>query len=623
MIMSILMKTKINLLWAMVLILSLFSCKDYFDPDLGVVLDDKDIFKEFNDYRTAGLGLYAIQQDLAEQIYILGEVRGDLVEITKNADRDLTEINNFSISPDNKYASPENFYKLIVNCNNLINKIVLKKPSVLDPKVLVDNYDKLYGEVQCMRAWAYFNAARIYGEIPYIYPNIQSMDDIEEYINTGKTVIAPEQIIFDLKGYYNDTLRNVSVVYNKIYLDLDAIVDSFSMILENNVKAVGIQYSIDNNDITWEVTTWSRASYHALLAQMYLFRGDYTKSMDHLNYFLYNNESNNSFIKYGLDTKFSNNNWKSIFTGLDNYEHIFTVWYSKNYRQQNNLQYFYSDQGGNQYMLKPTPRAVQYWEGTWDGFKILENTDDPSKTFTSVIGIPGDFYRGYGVSFNYIKNGVPMLLEDVELMLELKMEKRDREAQLMMAGVDTVVYKFSINKSDDDRDAYIPIYRAAGMHLYAAEIYAMWEFWHNTSNTVYAEISTGLTIVNNGYYAYNSKQKGVRGRVGFSNEDEELSVGNINYLFNPSTNEINGYIDLTNKSLEKQIYAVELILDERARELGFEGERFYDLMRVAKRTGNPAFLANKIAAKFNGSKAEEIRSLLMDENNWYVKFPGK
>ena len=193
----------------------------------------------------------------------------------------------------------------------------------------------------------------------------------------------------------------------------------------------------------------------------------------------------------------------------------------------------------------------------------------------------------------------------------------------MMAGVDTVVYKFSINKSDDDRDAYIPIYRAAGMHLYAAEIYAMWEFWHNTSNTVYAEISTGLTIVNNGYYAYNSKQKGVRGRVGFSNEDEELSVGNINYLFNPSTNEINGYIDLTNKSLEKQIYAVELILDERARELGFEGERFYDLMRVAKRTGNPAFLANKIAAKFNGSKAEEIRSLLMDENNWYVKFPGK
>ncbi len=616
------MKTKIYLFSALLLILPLNACKDFFNPDLGIVLDDEEIFKEFNDYRTAGLGLYAIQQELAEQIYILGEVRGDLIEITPNADRDLSEVNDFNVSPDNKYASPENFYKLIVNCNNLINKIVKKKPSVLIPGVAIDNYDKLYGEVQCMRAWAYFNAVRIYREIPYIYPSLQSMDDIEAYVNTGQTVVPAEKIVFDLKGYYNDTIRKEPIVLNKIYLDMNAIIDSFSFILENDVKAVGIQYNIDNNDLTWEVTTWSRASYHALLAQMYLFRGNYTKSMDHLNYFLFNYESTNTFIKYGLDTKFSNSNWRSIFTGIDNYEHIFSVWYSRNYRQQNSLQYYFSDQGGNQYMLKPTPRAIRYWESTFDGFKILENPTDPSKTFTSVIGTPGDFYRGFGTSFNYIKNGIPMRREEVELMLKLKMEKRDREAQLMMAGVDTVVYKFSINKSDNDWDAYIPLYRAAGMHLYAAEIYAMWEYLHD-NNTVYPEISKGLTIVNTGNYANNSKQKGVRGRVGFNNGDEQLTVGNINYLYNPSTNEVTGFIDLTNKFLEKQKYAVELILDERARELGFEGERFYDLMRVAKRTGNPAFLANKIAAKFKGPRAEKIRTLLMDENNWYIKLPGR
>ena len=176
------MKTKIYLFLILTLILTLHSCEKFFNPDLGIVLDENDIFTEFNDFRTAGLGLYGIQQELAEQIFILGEVRGDLVEITGNADRDLTEVNNFNISPENRYASPENFYKLIVNCNNLINKIVIKKPSVLDLKAEPDNYDRLYGEVQCMRAWAYFNAARIYGEVPYIYPGIQSMDDIEEYI---------------------------------------------------------------------------------------------------------------------------------------------------------------------------------------------------------------------------------------------------------------------------------------------------------------------------------------------------------------------------------------------------------------------------------------------------------
>ena len=273
-------------------------------------------------------------------------------------------------------------------------------------------------------------------------------------------------------------------------------------------------------------------------------------------------------------------------------------------------------------MLKPTSRAIQYWESTFDGYKILENVTDPSKTFTSVIGTPGDFFRGYGTSYLYYRGGEPMLQPEVELMLELKLEKRDREAQLMMSDVDTVVYKYSINKSDGDRDAYIPLYRAAGMHLYAAEIYAMWEFNH-PGNVVYPEPSIGLTIVNTGDYNNDNKQLGVRGRVGLSKGDEQLKVGNINYLFNPSTNEVEGYIDLTDKFTEKQIYAVELILDERARELGFEGERFYDLMRVAKRTGNPAFLADKIAAKFRGSDSDRIRTLLLDENNWYLKLPGK
>ena len=104
-----------------------------------------------------------------------------------------------------------------------------------------------------MRAWAYFNAARIYGEVPFIHPSLQSMDEIDDYINTGKTVIATEKIIFDLTGYYNDTLRNVPVSYDRIYLDLDAIIDSFSVVLEQNVKGdfrmevVGIQYNIDES----------------------------------------------------------------------------------------------------------------------------------------------------------------------------------------------------------------------------------------------------------------------------------------------------------------------------------------------------------------------------------------
>jgi hypothetical protein len=60
-------------------------------------------------------------------------------------------------------------------------------------------------------------------------------------------------------------------------------------------------------------------------------------------------------------------------------------------------------------------------------------------------------------------------------------------------------------------------------------------------------------------------------------------------------------------------------MDERARELAFEGERFYDLIRIAKRRNDPSYLANKVAAKFKGEKAEQIRQYLMNEENWYIR----
>jgi len=623
--MLIKLKYSVSIIAILVSLVVVPSCTDFLNPDQDLNVTQEQLFDDWYEYRSVAMGLYGLQQELVEQLVVLGELRSDLLTVTPNADADLIEIYNFQVSKTNKYANPTNFYKLISACNSFISVLKAKHPEVLDKTQAINNYDKLYGEALCMRAWAYFNAARIYGKIPVIHESLTSVGEIEEYLNSSSTYIDKTHIIYSRDGYYNDTTLNKPIVLEKQFYDLDLVISLFSKQLEEEVKidrdgniAVGVNHYIDNNDKSWEVTVWNPFAWHALLGQMYLTSGDLAKSALHLNKIALTVSDN---YRYQLDQSFAYSQWQNIFTGIDSREHIFTVWFNKANQQQNDFQRLFESFEPHDYMLKPTRAAVHIWETTWRAYNLIVNQTKPELTKLDINqrGFPGDFYRGHGYSYQYVRNGQPLPANYALGMLLYKRENDMRTVTSMMDGVDTIVYKYSLGKNRYDQDANFIVYRAGGIQLYLAEIYTWWAF--NQNGLILPFTTNAINIVNNGSN-YNPQadriQLGVRGRVGFTGTYGGIQVGNINYIHNPFTNEVTGYTDLTGNLLAKQLYLEELIMDERARELAYEGERFYDLMRVAKRRNDPSYLANKVSAKFPAAQRQAIRSKLMDPKNWYI-----
>ncbi len=151
------------------------------------------------------------------------------------------------------------------------------------------------------------------------------------------------------------------------------------------------------------------------------------------------------------------------------------------------------------------------------------------------------------------------------------------------------------------------------------------EVLYKTSNTAnspsifsYNTPTTGTYITTGIHYRGGGLLKFDEKRSVYNYVDKIIEVAQKNYGKTLTKEDI---YDASNLAIVQDCIE-DLIVDEEAMELAFEGTRFFDLLRVAHRRGDASYLAERVS-KRNGEKDAMLYSKLLNTNNWYFPLPKK
>ncbi|HET9570319.1 MAG TPA: hypothetical protein VFP20_02795 [Bacteroidales bacterium] len=166
------------------------SCVDTIPEE---VIDHKNFYAGVDDADNAILGLYGQFMDLAGQVVVLNELRADLLDVTPNATPYLQEINLNAPSRENPWSNVTKFYGVIQTCNDMLYNF----DRMLENNRLIQaEYDERYSDVAALRTWIYFQLGIQFGKIPYITQPLVTIEDLNKYKDNELTLdqLIPELI---------------------------------------------------------------------------------------------------------------------------------------------------------------------------------------------------------------------------------------------------------------------------------------------------------------------------------------------------------------------------------------------------------------------------------------------
>lgn len=197
------MKNIIGIL-ALTSMLMLSCSKEFISIDPVATVTTDLVYKTDKDFQDALTNTYAVYQTVYTDWWQFGDLRGDDTKRGLVSNLGCADMDNFILQSDAGILSNawRNYYIIINRANNILTRIVTADP------VVVPNKDRYIGETKFLRALAYFNLVRIFGDVPLV-TTVLSIDESYKVGREKVDKIYSDLIIADLV----DAESKLPVVY--------------------------------------------------------------------------------------------------------------------------------------------------------------------------------------------------------------------------------------------------------------------------------------------------------------------------------------------------------------------------------------------------------------------------
>lgn len=152
------------------------------------------LYKTDKDFKDALTATYSVFQDLYQNFYVFGDIRGDdsWMQIYKNNSPSYSDLFTITSSDGVIKSTWQDYYSAIYRANTILAKIEEAEIEA------VPNKERYIGEARFLRALAYFDLVRIFGAVPAVTTPVSIEGSYrvprEPVENVYETIIIPDFI---------------------------------------------------------------------------------------------------------------------------------------------------------------------------------------------------------------------------------------------------------------------------------------------------------------------------------------------------------------------------------------------------------------------------------------------